>query len=73
MVGKYLEIFHLGVGESSGLLKANWEMSLLTPVKIICGRYSKLSMEREGLVMCLVLRGSVRHIDVALLCKFFKS
>ena len=48
MVGKYLEIFHLGVGESSGLLKANWEMSLPTPVKIICGRYSKLSMEREG-------------------------
>ena len=28
MVGKYLEIFHLGVGESSGLLRTKWEMSL---------------------------------------------
>ena len=28
MVGKYLEIFHLGVGESPGLLRTNWEISL---------------------------------------------
>ena len=28
MVGKDLEIFHLGVGESAGLLRTNWEMSL---------------------------------------------
>ena len=37
VVGKYLEIFHLGVDESTGLLIANWEMLLLTPLKIICG------------------------------------
>ena len=37
VVVKYLKIFHLGVDESTGLLKANWEMSLLTPLKIICG------------------------------------
>ena len=28
VVGKYLEIFHLGEGESTVLLKTNWEMSL---------------------------------------------
>ena len=28
MVGKYLEIFHLRVGESAGLLRTNWEISL---------------------------------------------
>ena len=28
MVGKYLEIFHLGVGESAGLLRTKWEVSL---------------------------------------------
>ena len=28
MVGKYLEILHLGVGESTGLLRTNWEMLL---------------------------------------------
>ena len=28
MVGKYLEISHLGVGESAGLLRKNWKMSL---------------------------------------------
>ena len=33
MVGKYLEIFHRGTGESNGLLKANWEMSLPTSRK----------------------------------------
>ena len=38
VVGKYLEIFHQWVGESTGLLKANWEMSLPTPLKIICRR-----------------------------------
>ena len=27
VMGKYLEIFHLGVGESTGLLGTNWEMS----------------------------------------------
>ena len=27
-MGKYLKIFHLGVGESAGLLRTNWEMSL---------------------------------------------
>ena len=34
--GLYLEIFHIAVGESTGLLKANWEMSLPTSLKIIC-------------------------------------
>ena len=28
VVGRYLEIFHLGEGESTVLLKTNWEMSL---------------------------------------------
>ena len=28
MVGKYLEIFHLGEGESTVLLRTNWEMLL---------------------------------------------
>ena len=28
VVGKYLEKFHLGKGESSVLLRTNWEMSL---------------------------------------------
>ena len=28
MVGKYLENFHLGIGEYTGLLRTNWEMSL---------------------------------------------
>ena len=28
MVGKYLEIFHLEVGESTGLLRTKFEMSL---------------------------------------------
>ena len=54
-MGKYLEIFHLGVGESTSLLKANGEMSLPTPLKIICGRYPKSSTGREGEVTCLVL------------------
>ena len=48
VVGKYLEIFHVRVGESTGLLKANWEMSLPTPLKIICGRYPKSSTGRKG-------------------------
>ena len=69
-MGKYLEIFHLGVDESNGLLKANWEMSLSTPLEIICGRYPKSPTEREGKVMSLVLSGSVRHSDFALLWKF---
>ena len=40
-MGKYLVIFHLEVGESTGLLKANWEMSLPIPLKISCDRYPK--------------------------------
>ena len=28
VVGKYLEIFHLGEGESTVLMRTNWEMSL---------------------------------------------
>ena len=48
VVVKYLQIFHLGVDESTGLLKANWEISLSTPLKIICGRYPKSSTGREG-------------------------
>ena len=28
MVGKYLEIFHLRVGESAFSLRTNWEMSM---------------------------------------------
>ena len=43
VVGKYLEIFQLGVWKSSGLLKANREMSLPTLPKLICGRYPKSS------------------------------
>ena len=35
MVGKYLKIFHRGVGESTGLSKAT------TPQKILCGQYPK--------------------------------
>ena len=27
-MGKHVEIFHQGVGESTGLLKSNWEMTL---------------------------------------------
>ena len=27
-MSKYLEIFHLGIGESTGHLRNNWEMSL---------------------------------------------
>ena len=66
-MGKYLEIFHLGVGESRGLLRTNLKMPLLTPLKIICGWYPKSSTGREGYVMCLVFSGSVRHFDIALL------
>ena len=66
-MGKYLEIFHLGVGESRGLLRTNLKMPLPTSLKIICGRYPKSSTGREGYVMCLVFSGSVRHFDVALL------
>ena len=47
MAGKCLKIFPRGVGKSTGLLKANWEMSLPTPLKIICGRYPKSSREGE--------------------------
>ena len=32
VVGKYLEIFHLGEEESTVLLGTNWEMSLITPL-----------------------------------------
>ena len=46
-MGKYLEIFHLGVGEFRGLLRTNLEMPLPTPLKKICGRYPKLSTGRE--------------------------
>ena len=36
VVGRYLEIFHLGEGESTVLLRTNWEMSLtLHPLTII--------------------------------------
>ena len=66
-MGKYLEIFHLGVGESRGLLRTNLKMPLPTPLKIICGWYPKSSTGRERYVMCLVFSGSVRHFDVALL------
>ena len=45
MVGKYLEIFHLGEGESAGLLKTNWEMSLTYSPEDIDIR---ISMAREG-------------------------
>ena len=48
MVGKYLEIFHLGVGEFPSLLRTNLEMPLPTPLRKICGRYPKLSTGREG-------------------------
>ena len=48
VVGKYLEIFHLGVGEYTALSKAKWEMSLPTRLKMICGRYPKSSTGREG-------------------------
>ena len=48
MAGKYLKIFHRGVDESTGLLKANWEMSLPISLKIISGRYPKSSTGREG-------------------------
>ena len=47
VVGIYLQIFHSGVCESSGLLKANWEMSLPTLPKLICGRYPKSSTSWE--------------------------
>ena len=67
---KYLEIFYRGVGESSGLLKANWKMSLPTPLKIICGWYPKSSTGTErDILMCLVLSGSVRHFNM-LLCRY---
>ena len=32
-MGKYRETFHLGVGESAGLLRTNWEMSPTYPLK----------------------------------------
>ena len=40
------------------------------PQKIICGRYQQSSTGREGYVICLVLSGSVHHLDIALLWKF---
>ena len=43
MVGKYLEIFDLEVGESTSLFRTNWEMSLTYSLKIICGQYLKSS------------------------------
>ena len=66
-MGKYLEIFHLGVHEFRDLLRTNLEMPLPTPPKIICGRYPKSSTGSEGYDMYLVLGGSVRHFDVTLL------
>ena len=51
---KYLEIFYRGVGESSGLLKANWKMSLPTPLKIICGWYPKSSTGTERDILSCV-------------------
>ena len=51
VVDKYLEICHLGEGESTLLLRTNWQMSLtLLPQKIIliCGQYAKSSTGRKG-------------------------
>ena len=66
MAGKYVKIFHLGVGDSTGPLKANWKVSLPTPLKTTCGQYPKSLMGREGYVMCLILSGSVCRSDIAL-------
>ena len=46
--------------------KSRWP----TPLKTICGRYPKSSMGIEKISMRLVLSGSVRHFDIALLRKF---
>jgi len=63
VVGSYLEIFHQGVGESTGLLKANWRMQLPTPLKIMCRR-----REEKGKSCVSFLAGqSAILIDVALL------
>ena len=43
MVGKYLETFHQGVGESTALLKANWKMSLATSLKSVVDGKERVS------------------------------
>ena len=47
-MGKYLKIFHLGVDESTGLLKANWGMSQPTLWSI-----SEI-IDRERRVSCIL-------------------
>ena len=49
VVGTYLEIFHLGVGESTGRLRTNWEMSLTyrSPIDNLWS-ISESSTWREG-------------------------
>ena len=72
LVVKYLKIFHLGVGGSTGLLRTNWEMSLTnsTPLMIICSRYLKIVDGKRRVSHVSRSRGSVCHFDVALLRKF---
>ena len=72
VVDKYLENFHLGIGESTGLLRTKWEMSLTYPPKDNLWSISEI-VDGERVtwewVTFLVLSGSLRHFDV-LLWKF---
>ena len=73
MVGKYLETIHLGVGESTVLLRTSWEMSVtyspcadhLWPTSEVVDGKNKVSH------VSYVFSGSVRHFhNIALRRKF---
>lgn len=71
VVGKYLEILHVGEGESIVLLRTNWEISLTySPSDNLWSIYEIIDGDRKVLVMCLFLCGSVCHFDIAWLQKF---
>ena len=72
VAGNYLEILHRGVGEATGLLKANWEMSLPTSLKIICGRYPNSRRGEEG-KSCVSFLADQFAILMLLCCESLKS
>ena len=65
MVGTYIEILRLVVGESSGLLRTNREISLSYSLKTICSRYAKSSLGIERLSSSQQISPSFWHRLVA--------
>ena len=68
MVGKYLEVFYLGVGESAGLLRTNWEMSLIYSTKdnlwsiykIVDGESVAFSADQSAILEVHIVRADVQ-------------